>query len=218
MQVILPLHGGLVEIPAAVSLGSIDNGLAVRGNGQSLLRLCRMRNLPGGAVFIRGGEHLAAAQQDDLLPVVGHRHLVHASRPYRGWILRAVPGNGHVHLPGFPALGHGVYLTSVSETERTVFRTAEEADRMPLKMGKGRGVFRIVHKGRIHIERPSVALAQEDHPPVTCKDRVPVLPGIGGNTGMCPFLCIIIIDVACHRGCMVLAPDVLAACTVIIQE
>ena len=218
MQVILPLHGCLVEIPAAVSLGSIYNGLAVRGNCQPLLRLCRMRNLPGSTVFIRSGEHLAAAQQYDLLPVVGHRHLIHTSRPYRGRILRAVSGNGHTYLFWLPALVHGVYLSSVSETESPVFRTAEEAYRMSGEMGKGRGVFRIVHRGRIDIERPSVTLAQEHHPSVTGKDRVPVLPGIGGNLPVCAVLRIIIENVSCHRGCVVLAPDVLAAGTVIIQE
>lgn len=85
-------------------------------------------------------------------------------------------------------------------------------------MCQGGSIFSIVYRCGVHIERAAVAFTEEYHLSVACEDRVTVFTWIGGDLGMGACGCIVVEDVAGYRRGMVLAPDVLAAGTVVVEE
>ena len=184
MQLVLPGHRGLVEVPASGALGGVDDGLAVGGYGDTLFGGCGAGYLLGGAVLAGGGEYLASALEDDLLAVIGDGYLGDTAKTDGRGVVDVVVEDADGHFLRLAALGQGVDFALPSEAEGAVGCAAEEAYGMLGKMGEGGGVLSVVHRCGVDVERASVPLAEEYHLAVTGEDGVAVLAGIGSNLGV----------------------------------
>ncbi len=88
-------------------------------------------------------------------------------------------------------------------------------------VGKMGQLLRPVHGfggGAVDVERAAVTLAEEDDFPVRRVERATVLAGVRGQPGVLARGSVIAENVARDGGGVVLAPDVLAAGAVLIQE
>ena len=218
MQVVLPAEGGFVEVPASGALGGVDDHAAVGGDGKAFLRCCGMGDLSGSAVLTGGGEHFAAADESHFLAVSGYRYLVYAGQAEVGSTVEVVVEDADSDFCGLGSGGEGVDLTVVGEAEGTVVGSCQESYGMLGKVGEGGGVLSVVHGCGVDVEGASVTLAEEYHLAGSGEDRVAVLAGIDGDLGMGAVSCIVIEDVAGNGGGVVLAPDILAAGAVVVEE
>ena len=105
MQLVLPGHRGLVEVPSSGALGGVDDGLAVRRYGNAFFGCSGACNLLCSAVLAGSGEYLASALEYNLLTVVGNGYLGYTAQTDVGGVVDIVVEYAYGHFLRLAALG-----------------------------------------------------------------------------------------------------------------
>ena len=210
----------LVDAPAAAALGGVDDGVAVGGERDAGLLPERGGDALGHAAVDVRGEDAAADGDRDLLAVGRDRELAGAA------------GDGHDHLVvgagvgreedrygrGLGrALAQGVDRAVVAEAERAVVGHGQEADGVLGELGDlGRGAAGRGHA--VDVEGAALLAQVVEALLVGREDGAAVLAGERRDHAVRAGLGIVGPDVAGDGRGVVLAPLVLAALAVVVEE
>ena len=212
-------HRRLPDIGCAVALALVVEGLAVLTPGGVALGLGSGGDTLGGVVLYGGDEEVAAVGEGNELAVRRQRGAAcsGADGEFLHRLGHNVLGDRDCHLGGLAAGLLGVDLAVVGVAQRAVVGAAEEADGMCLEARHGGGLRHIGEGCAVHVHRAAVTLADEVHV-VALDDGVAVFAGTGREVGVLAGRGVIAPNVACHRRGVVLAPLVLKAFGVLVQE
>ena len=180
-----------------------------------------MRDLLGGGVFVHARhEDLAARNEGNQFAIVAQRKVARAFEVLLHQLLRfLVVHNFNVHLLWLTANALRVDFAHVTVAQQSIIAHRKETYRMGLEVRHLLHLFQIVGGCLIHVEIAIVALAQKHDILIAGQiTRVTVLAHISGQDGMGLFIGVVIHDIARHGGGVVLAPDVLAAFAVVVEE
>jgi len=217
---LLPHDGDAVDVPVVVLLRRVDQRPPVGAEVHAPLLPRRVGDALRGPRLQAGDEDLAAEHPGVFLAVRRQRRLRQpfAHRQHLRQRVPAVHGQAHRDLGGLPAGFQRVDLAVVAEAQQVVLGAGEEADGVPGKFGELDGLARIGHGGAVHVERPVQLAEVEEVLVVGGEHRVPVLAGERGELGVSLRLEVVEPDVAGHRRGMVLAPAVLVALDVMVDQ
>ena len=212
-------HRRLPDIGCAVALALVVEGLAVLAPGGVALGLGSGGDTLGGVVLYGGDEEVAAVGEGNELAVRRQRGAAcsGADGEFLHRLGHNVLGDRDFHLGGLAAGLLGVDLAVVGVAQRAVVGAAEEAHGMGLETCHGSGLGHVSEGCAVHVHRAAVTLAQEIDV-AALYDGVAVFAGASREVGVLAGGGVIAPDVACHRRGVVLAPLVLKAFGVLIQE
>ena len=219
--VFLALDGSLVEVPVTVTFRSIYEGSAILRERRAALGLRRVRDLLGGGVFVHASdEHLAARNEGNQLAVVAQREVVGTLEVlFHQLLWFLVVHDFDAHLLWLTSNALRVNLAHVAVAQQAVVGHAQEAHWVRLEVRYLFRVFEVVGRRFIHVEVALVALAQENNFLITGQiARVAILADVSCQHRVGLFLGVVIDHIAGHGRNVVLAPFVLAALAVVVEE
>ena len=211
----------MVEVPVAVALGDINDGASVLCKRRVALGLRGVRDLLGGGVFVHARhEDLTTRNESNQFAVVAQIEVADTLEILFHQLLRLlVVHNFNVYLLRLTANALRVDFAHVTVAQQAVVGHAQEAHGMRLEIGHLFRFFEVVSRGFIHVKVALVALAQENNFLITGQiARISVFADIGREDGVGLFLGVVIHHIASHGRNMVLAPHILAALAVVIEE
>ena len=208
-----------VEVPHSRAATGIHQCLPVRRDGHAHFRFRRMGDLLYRPVFFRNDKDFAPVDDCHVIPLVG-QSIIGSPPKGQGFqlLFLKVIDNLNLHFLRLTAFRQRIDFPLITETKRTVVRTSQETHGMLLESGQRLGMVHVLRIRPVHIKRTAITLTEEHHAPVRQINRRTVLPRIGSQKGVGIFLRIIIKNVPGNGGSVVLAPYILAAGAVFVNE
>ena len=210
---------GQVELPVAAAFAGIGQGAAVGGEADVGFGRRSMGDLLGGGVVGRGDKYLAADDEGHLFAVGrGSGRSGSACEVEAGHGVGIIVRQADFHLLRLAAHGLRIDFAVVGIAEGAL-ALREEAYGVGLEGGDGQHGLRVVQPHAPHVERAAVAFAQEvDLRAVVREDGVAVFARAVGQVGVAARSGVIAPDVARDGRRVVLAPFVLEALAVLVEE